>query len=215
MARTVDPARHAERRLHIIDAAITCFARDGYAGATTAAICREAGIGSGTFFHYFPTKRAVLVDILELDRSEQEAWFAGRERRTDPLGVVQEYVARAADEMRDARLPGFVVAVAAVMDEPEVKAALRSGDNAARAGLGIWLGRAQQAGQVRMDLTAGQLASWVMVLINGFIDELLAGIGSGRGAGFSAGAEAGNLQDAVTRILSPAPLSGNLQENPG
>ena len=64
MARTVDPERHLARRLVIIDAALTCFAATGYAGTSTAAICREAGIGSGTFFHYFPTKQSLLLAIL-------------------------------------------------------------------------------------------------------------------------------------------------------
>ena len=48
MARTVDPERHEARRLVIIDAALTVFAERGYDGATTAEICRRAGIGSGT-----------------------------------------------------------------------------------------------------------------------------------------------------------------------
>ena len=42
MARTVDPVRYEARRLAIIDAALTCFARDGYDRATTAAICAQA-----------------------------------------------------------------------------------------------------------------------------------------------------------------------------
>ena len=45
MARTVDPQRHEQRRLQIIDAALTCFAARGYDGTSTAALCREAGIG--------------------------------------------------------------------------------------------------------------------------------------------------------------------------
>ena len=70
MARTVDPERHLARRLVIIDAALTCFAASGYAGTSTAAICREAGIGSGTFFHYFPTKQSLLLAILALGTEE-------------------------------------------------------------------------------------------------------------------------------------------------
>ena len=78
MARTVDPERHLARRLVIIDAALTCFAATGYAGTSTAAICREAGIGSGTFFHYFPTKQSLLLAILALGTEETRAWFAAR-----------------------------------------------------------------------------------------------------------------------------------------
>ena len=75
MARTVDPVRHEARRLAIIDAALTCFAADGFDRTTTATICRTAGIGSGTFFHYFPTKLGVLLAIIELGTSDTAAWF--------------------------------------------------------------------------------------------------------------------------------------------
>jgi hypothetical protein len=119
VARTVDPQRHLARRLVIIDAALTCFAAAGYAGTSTAAICREAGIGSGTFFHYFPTKQSLLLAILALGTEETRAWFAAHADDADPLGVVEAYLDHTAEEMSDPRLAGFVRAVSAVMGEPE------------------------------------------------------------------------------------------------
>ena len=54
--RTVDPEKYARRRSQIIEAAAVEFALHGVDGASTAGICRRARIGSGTLFHYFPTK---------------------------------------------------------------------------------------------------------------------------------------------------------------
>lgn len=199
MARTVNPALHAERRLAIIDAALTCFARDGYAGATTAAICREAGIGSGTFFHYFPTKRAAMEAILDLDHGEQTDWFARQAGRHDPVSVIDEYVEHTGAVLQEPRLAGFVVAVAAVMTEPEIRTALARTDRYVRTALAEWLTLAQDQGLIRADLPAIRLASWVMVLINGFIDELVTDVD------FDAVAESGVLRDGVRRLLGVQP----------
>ncbi|GAA1529418.1 TetR/AcrR family transcriptional regulator [Nocardioides humi] len=197
MARTVDPVRHEQRRLQIIDAALTRFAEDGYAGATTAAICRTAGIGSGTFFHYFPTKSALLVAILEYGTAETTAWFAARRDRDDARRVLLDYVAHTADELTDPRLPGFVRAVASVMGEPDVAVALAADERAQRRGIATWVRRAQRGGEVRTDLSASRLADWVFLLVDGFTGRLASD------PAFSVRRERGVLLDAVDRLLAP------------
>jgi AcrR family transcriptional regulator len=198
MARTVDPERYAERRLAIVDAALTCFAAQGYDGATTAAICREAGIGSGTFFHYFPTKADVLVAILELGTQETAQWFAAQAGRTDAAGVLHDYVAHAATEAADPRVPGFVRAVGAVLGEPRIAAALAADEQTLREGLLPWVRSARSVGEVRADLTADRLADWLMLLLDGFLGRLAGG------DGFTARRETATLHDAVRRLLAPA-----------
>ncbi|MGC5627756.1 TetR/AcrR family transcriptional regulator [Georgenia sp. Z1344] len=75
MARPVDPELRRARRLQLIDAGLTAFAERG-AAATTADICRIAGVGSGTFFHHFATKDALVVAIVELGTEETRELFA-------------------------------------------------------------------------------------------------------------------------------------------
>ncbi len=197
MARTVDPAGHQARRLQIIDAALTCFSRDGYAGATTATICRQAGIGSGTFFHYFPTKLEVLLALLKLGTEETAAWFAAQEGRTDPVGVIDDYVVHAAEESADPRVAGFVRAVGAVMGEPEVAAALASDEDTVRDGLLPWVRRAMASGQVRSDLGAERLVAWVQALLDGYLSRLSAD------ELFDAVREQETLLDAARRLIRP------------
>jgi AcrR family transcriptional regulator len=196
MARTVDPERHEARRLVIIDAALTCFAATGYAGTTTAAICREAGIGSGTFFHYFPTKQSLLLAILDLGTAETREWFSSRRPDEDALGVVEAYLAHTAEEMSDPRLPGFVRAVGSVMGEPEVEAALARDADVVQAGLEPWIARGQAAAQVRTDLDAHDLTAWVLVVVDGFLGRLATH------ADFTADAQGRVLRDVVRRLLS-------------
>lgn len=198
MARTIDPERHHARRMLIVDAALTCFAERGFTGATTADVCRQAGIGSGTFFHYFPTKLAVLLAILEVGSAENAAWFGARPEDSDPLTVLLEFADRSAQEAADPRLPGFVRAVGGVMGEPEVAAALVRDEESSRAGLLPWVRRAQDAAQVRTDLPAERLCVWLLVLFDGFLDRVA------MTPGFDAAAEGAQLRDAVRRLLAPA-----------
>lgn len=197
MARTVDPARYEARRLVIIDAALTSFAAEGYAGTTTAAICRRAGIGSGTFFHYFPTKLDVLLAILDLGTDESAQWFRAQQGRTDARAVIADFVNHTADDLADPRLPGFVRAVGAVMTTPAVAAALRRDEDTQHQGLLPWIAAARECGDARDDVTAEQLCTWVHAIIDGFV---------GRAAGerpFDATSERGMLLDTVDRLLRP------------
>lgn len=172
MARTVDPQRHEARRLEIIDAALTVIAARGYDGATTSAICREAGIGSGTFFHYFPTKVDVLLAILALGTTEVADLGAELAGIEDPLAAIGRIVDQAIDDAADPRIGGFVLAVAAVMHQPQVAAALQADEDAQRGLLLDCLSRAQEAGQVRTDLPAERLASWARLLMDGFLERI-------------------------------------------
>ena len=197
MARTVDPERYEARRLGIIDAGLTCFAAAGYAGASTAAICREAGIGSGTFFHYFPTKQALLLAILDLGTRETREWFADRDDGEDPRTVIDAYVAHAAAEFEEPRIAGFVRAVGAVMGEPDVEAALALDTRVLQDGLQPWVERAQAAGEVRRDVPARDLTAWLLVVMDGFLGRISAG------DDFTAAGQRAMLEDTVSRLLAP------------
>jgi AcrR family transcriptional regulator len=196
MPRTVDPQRHAARRLGIVDAAFTCFARDGYDGATTASICREADIGSGTFFHYFPSKVSVLLAILEMGTQETMDWFAGQEGRADPHEVVLDWVRHTASAATDPRLPGFVRAVGAVAVQADVAAALVADEDAQRNGLQPWVRRAQRARSVRTDLSVPTLTSWIILMLDGYLGRLAAD------RHFSSRTQKRVLLDSVTRLLA-------------
>lgn len=197
MARTVDPERHQARRLVIIDAAMTRFAADGYDRTSTAAICRAARIGSGTFFHYFPTKLSLLLAILELGTQETVDWFSAQAERADPRSVIDDYLAHVLEEYADPRVAGFVRAVGSIAGEPEVAAALDRDTAAITAGLGEWIRSAQGVGDVRDDVEAEVLAQWVFIVLDGFLARLASA------DGFTASAQGSMLRDTVARLLAP------------
>lgn len=53
--------RGLESRSRILDAAVTCLLRDGYARTSTMSIQAEAGMSRGRMLHQFPSKEELLV----------------------------------------------------------------------------------------------------------------------------------------------------------
>ncbi|BEL03416.1 TetR/AcrR family transcriptional regulator [Actinoplanes sichuanensis] len=53
--------RGLESRSRILDAAVTCLLRDGYARTSTMSIQAEAGMSRGRLLHQFPSKEELLV----------------------------------------------------------------------------------------------------------------------------------------------------------
>jgi AcrR family transcriptional regulator len=57
--------RSEETRSNILDASIRLFAVQGFERTTVSEICTEAGVSKGAFFHHFPTKQDVFLQVLD------------------------------------------------------------------------------------------------------------------------------------------------------
>ena len=57
--------RSIETRQRILDTAASSFARAGYNATGVAEICAKAGISKGAFYHHFPSKQSLFVDLIE------------------------------------------------------------------------------------------------------------------------------------------------------
>jgi AcrR family transcriptional regulator len=55
----------SETRRLLLDAATAEFAREGYNGANINRISREAGFAKGTIYNYFPSKRALMLSLID------------------------------------------------------------------------------------------------------------------------------------------------------
>jgi len=167
MPRTVDPERLARRRALILGAAYRQFAVLGYERTTTASICREAGISSGTFFHYFPTKLDALVMLLTSQAQSAERHLDRVSRMDHGLSAILDHVREVERERTTEHSAGFANAVAGVAHLPEVAAAIRMDADRVRAFLRARLGEATTAGEVRTDVPSAVLAQWTQWLLDG------------------------------------------------
>ncbi len=66
-------AERPEPRRRVLDAAIVCFTRAGFHGTSMQQICAEAGMSPGALYRYFPSKEAIIVAIIEEERSKRAA----------------------------------------------------------------------------------------------------------------------------------------------
>jgi AcrR family transcriptional regulator len=78
-----------ERRAQVLEAARVVFARDGFAGASAAAVAREAGVTRGLVHHYFGSRRELFLGVLEELAERLPAAI-----RTDLEGLPLEEVVR-------------------------------------------------------------------------------------------------------------------------
>jgi len=99
--RTLDPVRHAEKRQEILDAAARCIARDGFQGASTADICREAGISPGHLYHYFASKEEILIALTAAGLERAAARFAEIMQSDDAIGALIGEIGRYKGKKRD------------------------------------------------------------------------------------------------------------------
>ncbi|MET7771395.1 TetR/AcrR family transcriptional regulator [Nocardia sp. NPDC005366] len=63
--RETQAQRSARMRTRLLDAAVASLVEVGYAGTTTLAVQKRAGVARGTLQHHFPTKAALLAGAVE------------------------------------------------------------------------------------------------------------------------------------------------------
>lgn len=98
--------RSEERRAEIVRAALEVIAERGYRGASLAAVAERVGLTQQGLLHYFPTKDALLVAVLQ----ERDQWDAvpNTRWRMDLLASLVEY---------NAMRPGIIQTFSALLGE--------------------------------------------------------------------------------------------------
>ncbi|MFI0979190.1 TetR/AcrR family transcriptional regulator [Streptomyces sp. NPDC021093] len=102
-------ARSEERRAEILRAALEVIAERGYRGASLASVAERVGLTQQGLLHYYPTKEALLVAVLE----ERDQWDTGgalspESWRLDLMDSLVEY---------NAMRPGVVQTFSALLGE--------------------------------------------------------------------------------------------------
>jgi TetR/AcrR family transcriptional repressor of nem operon len=85
-----------ETRTRIVATAFQLFHEQGYNATGVATILREASVNAGSMYHFFPSKEALLVGVLEyaLDLLRPAVMDPAERRSSDPLERVFELLAQ-------------------------------------------------------------------------------------------------------------------------
>jgi AcrR family transcriptional regulator len=115
----------AERRLAIVDAALSVFSSGSYAGATTAQIAREACVSEPILYRHFSSKRDLYFACLD------EAWARIKARidaSMEELGPAEGWRAIGPTTMREIKtlLPNlWMQAITEAGEDPEIRRYVR------------------------------------------------------------------------------------------
>ncbi|OUZ07648.1 hypothetical protein BHE97_16240 [Aeromicrobium sp. PE09-221] len=167
MARRTDPLLHARRREQIVAGAAHAFAEKGYDGATVKDICRKSGLGSGTIFHYFADKRAILHGMLEVDRDVTIADLRAIED-DDALIAFWQVIDRLTEDLRDPLAgPLTFMLLGQLRTDPVVGELLGAVDAVAHGRLADLITRLQTEGRADPDWKPAHAATWAQSISDG------------------------------------------------
>ena len=103
--------RSKETRSHILETATHLFSKTGYDATGVAEICQAAGVSKGAFYHHFPTKQAVFMQLLNTYLNGIETGFnLLRQEKQDVPQVIIQMAASAGSlfQSADIHIPIFL-----------------------------------------------------------------------------------------------------------
>lgn len=178
-------AKGLARRQAIVDAALTVIARDGYSAATLKQIADEAGLSQNGVLHHFRSKEDLLIAVLrrrdELDeqrtpdaRARLAAIAAGGVDDDATLDHLRSSIVTLVRHNTEvAGLVHLFLRLTAEATDPEHEAHphLAERYEALRALGATAIGALQDAGEVRTDVPAEQLAVMLFALLDGLQNQ--------------------------------------------
>ena len=124
MPKIVD---HKARRAQILDTCFELFALHGYAAIGMRQIAKELGFTTGTLYHYFPSKKAILEELFVLlpqrDVEEIGAELLPAATRRERFQVLRQFLERRSDSLQKSLQIGMEAR--RVQPGPETEALLK------------------------------------------------------------------------------------------
>ena len=97
----------------VLRGAVTLFLENGYTKTTTGEIAKAAGIGQSSFFHVFPSKEALLLELVKRMFSGQFALAGQHSGEQDPVllyaveTALQLHIAELTEPLRELYVTGY------------------------------------------------------------------------------------------------------------
>lgn len=84
----------SERKIEILEAALTIFVEKGYSNARMDDIVKEIGLSKGAIYHHFQSKRDLFMALIEHWMDQFSAIDRGGELRGQPSSDIMKTIAR-------------------------------------------------------------------------------------------------------------------------
>ena len=89
---TLSPTAQDQRAADILASVRSAFAEKGFDGASMQDLARAAGISVGNFYRYFPSKAAIVTQLITCDLDEMERSFAEVISAPQPFQALRKHV---------------------------------------------------------------------------------------------------------------------------
>jgi AcrR family transcriptional regulator len=159
------------RRRQLVESARVVFAQRGFEAASISDVAKRAGVGQGTVYRYFDSKRELLDHVLDhtVERVLAAARTDARTKRAESLEEFIEQVHGIAMRLftltqAEPELLKLVLVEAGAIDE-EVKARLLGLENALTAMMASYLEHGVRSGWLRADLDTEMVARGMNALV--------------------------------------------------
>lgn len=155
-------------RQRVLDAAIACFERSGFHGASMQEICAEAGMSPGALYRYFPSKVAIIAAIAEAERAQHTAFFERLARAEDPVEALASIGIDTLEQMLTGPTAGLTAeTMAEAVRNPEIRAMCDRSITEARDAVAAALARGQERGTVDPTLNIQAACQLIIAMADG------------------------------------------------
>jgi AcrR family transcriptional regulator len=166
-------AQEQQRRTQILQAATSCFARQGYHATSMDDVVRESGLSVGAIYSYFPSKEELFLALSDARAEQTLAYLNELFRRPGPMAdKTREAVDYLFDLLSDelltlARMNLEFMSIAVTSERLKERQERRC--ESVRQFLRWLLTEAQRQGQVRADVEVEAAAELMMALNEGIV----------------------------------------------
>ena len=170
----VSEAYLASRRQHILDAAIACFARNGFHQTTTDDICREAEISPGALYGYFSSKEEIIKAVAAQQSQDERMNNLVKQMETteDFLqleSLLTYWFSRLERPEIDTALRLRVRSWTEALQNPLVKEDVLARWKDRLSTGQEWIGKSQERGEINPDLDTQAAARALQAVLDGFV----------------------------------------------
>lgn len=138
----------------------------GYADTSPRDVRERSGVGQGSMYHHFPTKRDLALAALERNVADLLPAASDLDGRGDPLSRIEAYLMRPRDALKGCKV-GRMTQDPQVREDPVLLAPVARAFTQANVSWVRVLREAVAAGELRDDLDPERLAYTLMAVLQG------------------------------------------------
>jgi TetR/AcrR family transcriptional regulator, repressor for uid operon len=159
-----------QQQQRIIAAAIKCFARSGFHGASMKEICAEAGMSAGNLYRYFRNKEAIIAVIADTERERNAALFDELNKAEDPVVALIELAGRYFADMAEREAPALCMEIIVeALRNPNIRTLFQRNIDEAHAAFAAALHRGTECGLVDPALDIDIVVRFLIALGDGIV----------------------------------------------